>query len=138
MLQADLFWVFAMGAYFAAMAGDNLKKTDSMFVNKYFVFTLAFFSVIFAPGGAYLLWQFPEWGSMFVSDRSLHGIWACLFVHANVSVGLLGFCVGYKVVTSTNDLAVHKYWTGAYSGLFATMSFCYDRSLYTGRTGSYH
>ena len=132
MIQVDVFWSFAMGASFAAMAGESLKKTDSMFVNKYFVYTVAFLSMIFAPSGVYLLWHYPGWETMFFLDRNLHGIWPCLFANTNVSLGVLGFCICYKLIKDGNDLAVHKYWTTAYTCMFAILTFGYDRFLYAG------
>lgn len=87
MIQVDVFWAFAMGASFAVAATEGLKKSESMFCNKYFVYTVCFLSMIFAPSGIYLLWHFTGWETMFFLDRDLHGIWPCIFAHTNVSLG---------------------------------------------------
>ena len=122
-----------MGAMFASLAQEGIKRSDSMFVNKYFVYTVCFLSMLFAPSGVYLLWHHCGWETMFLLDRSMHGIWPCLFANTNVSLGVLGFIICYKLIKSGHTRLQHQLWTGSYTCMFAILTFGYDRFLYAGR-----
>ncbi|CAH1792480.1 unnamed protein product [Owenia fusiformis] len=132
MIQVDVFWSFAMGAQFAASAPKGIKYSNSMFVNKYFVFTVCFLSMIFAPSGIYLLWQHCGWETMWHYSKDMHGIWPCLFAHTNISLGVLGYVLAYKCIKGNQELLAHTLWVGAYTCMFAILSFGYDRFLYAG------
>lgn len=48
MIQADIFWTFAIGSSFAAAASKGLKREPRPFANRYFLKTLIFPSKTFS------------------------------------------------------------------------------------------
>jgi hypothetical protein len=102
MVQVDVFWTYALGAGFAAAAARQLKEVSreggSPFTTPYFVSTLLFLSILFVPSGVCLLWAFPGWETMFAGDRSLPAWLVTLFCVTNITQGILGFWVAYKLI----------------------------------------
>lgn len=133
MIQVDVFWSFALGASFAALNAEGIKRSSSMFVNKYFVFTIAYLSLVFAPSGIYLLWHHTAWETMFYLDKSMHGILPCIFAHTNVSLGIIGFMFCYKLIKGGREELAHPVWILSYICMFAILTFGYDRFLYAGK-----
>ena len=133
MIQVDLFLSFAIGASLAAAAGDKLKNVKCAYVNEYFVYTVCYLGLVFAPSGIYFLWQHPGWETMFFYDRTeLHGIVPCLFTVTNVLFGIVGFQLSYRLVRSDREAAAHGIWTTAVTCMLAIWGFGYDRALYPG------
>jgi len=112
MLQVDIIWGYAFGATFAAGAARQLQKEDKSFDNKYYVHVLLFLSILFAPSGLYLLWQFPHWETMQVAYRhsDLPAWLVVLFAITNVTQGILGYWVGYKLARKGKLYGVHLNW----------------------------
>lgn len=133
MIQVDVFWSFAMGASLATLAGERLKKETSIIVNKYFIYTVCYLSLIFSPSGVYLLWQHTGWETMFFfGPEDLHGIFPCLFALTNVLLGVIGFVLCAYLVREGNDGTAHALWTTSYTCMFAILTFGYDRFIYAG------
>ena len=88
-----------MGAMFAYSAKHFFRINHSapaptFLVNWYFVYTVLYLSIFFAPSGAYLLWQYTGWETMFFYRRSdLHGLLPTIFAATNVLLGVLGFLI---------------------------------------------
>lgn len=112
MVQVDIIWGYAFGATFAAGAARQLKKERQPFNNKYYVHVLLFLSIFFAPSGLYLLWQFPHWETMQVAWRhsDLPAWLVVLFAVTNITQGILGYWVGYKLIRSGNFYGAHLNW----------------------------
>jgi hypothetical protein len=103
MVQVDVFWSFALGAGFAACAARQLKKEEKPFESKYFVKTLLYLSILFVPSGATLLWGFPEWETMQAGTYKTIPAWlVMLFSITNVTQGILGYWLGYRLVRKGN------------------------------------
>eukprot|EP01061_Rhynchopus_euleeides_P000715 TRINITY_DN10519_c0_g1_i1.p2 TRINITY_DN10519_c0_g1~~TRINITY_DN10519_c0_g1_i1.p2 ORF type:complete len:281 (+),score=121.25 TRINITY_DN10519_c0_g1_i1:81-923(+) len=141
MLQVDVFWSFAIGGIFAHCAGDALTKHPSAYENWYFVYTIMFLSLVFAPSGAYLLSRNPGWESMFVFNRESFGVhrWEdaaipAFFAHTNVSLGLFGFLAVRALNRAGMRWAGTFLWHSAYSVMFAILGMGYGRFLYPGTT----
>jgi len=136
MIEVDVFWSFAMGGSFAAAASPFLLEPrfqSEPFVNRYFVYTLLYLSLLFAPSGAYLLWQHTGWETMWVfSDRKMHGILPLLFAFTNVAQGILGFYLVRKCIEKRYYLLATFLWTSAYAIMFGILGFGYKRFLYPG------
>ena len=137
MILVDVFWSFAMGAAFACAASEGIQRSKHIFINKYFIFTVCYLSMIFAPSGIYLLWNHTAWETMFFLDRSLHGIWPCVFAHTNVLLGVLGFCVCYRMIQAGMAGSAHAVWTTSYTCMFSILTFGYNRFLYAGNIPSF-
>jgi hypothetical protein len=105
MVQVDIFWSFGIGAGFAAAAARQLKDKDDPFETKYFVKTLIYLSVFFVPSGAILLWGFPEWETMQAGRYETIPAWLVgLFTVTNVTQGILGFWLAYRLIKAGNTL----------------------------------
>lgn len=118
MVQVDIFWSYAIGAGFSLAAWRQIKKIKesrstadadtntkrkypSPFENLYFVKTLLYVAALFAPSGIYLLWAFPSWETMHVGTYETIPAWiVALFAISNVTQGILGYWVTYKLYTA--------------------------------------
>jgi len=134
MIQVDVFWSFAIGASLATAASERLKSEKSLVVNQYFVYTVCYLSLIFAPSGAYLLWQHTGWETLFFySFYEIHGIFACLFAFTNILLGIAGFLICGALIRLGHESKVHAIWTTPYICMFSILSFGYDRFLHSGK-----
>ncbi len=128
MVQVDVFWSYGLGASFAAAAARQLKNSDSPFVSKYFVYTLLFLSLIFAPSGIYLLWQFPHWETMQVAST-----WSDLpawlvtgFAVTNVLLGILGYWVSLLFIRQGKFYTAHIQYFLGYFFMFFILLYGWD------------
>ena len=103
MVQVDVFWSYGIGAGFAYAAKEQLahkpptKENGGLMSNPYFTKNLLYLATLFGPSGIYLLWQFTSWETMHALDRSMPAWLVVGFAITNVTQGMLGFWVTYKL-----------------------------------------
>lgn len=140
MIQVDVFWSFAMGCQFALYADEGWhRRCDCPYVNRYFVFTVCFLSMLFAPSGTYLLNRFPAWETMFVYGRDSFGanswygaLLPTVFTATNTLLGLIGFRLTYMLLRlERRRLAYYIFVTG-YQLFFSIIGFGSARFMYSG------
>lgn len=137
MVQVDIVWSYAFGATFAACAARQLRHQASAFENRFFVFTLLFLSVFFAPSGIYLLWEHTQWETMQVATTmsDIPAWLVTLFAVTNITQGILGFWVSFKLIQKDNFYGAHANWMVAWI-IFWFLLVCgwdgtgYQRFLY--------
>jgi len=97
MVQVDIFWSYGLASGLALAANRKLKSIEKPFESKYFLMTVLWLAIFFAPSGIYLLWEFPSWETMFVAadHRSIPTWLVALFSVSNITQGILGFYVTY-------------------------------------------
>jgi hypothetical protein len=61
--------------------------------NPYLLATVLYAALLFAPSGACLLWEFPDWETMQAGSRDLPAWLVSCFAITNVSQAMLGFVV---------------------------------------------
>lgn len=107
MVQVDVFWSYGLASGLTLAAGPHLKRCDDVWGNKYLVAILLWISALFAPSGMYLLWNFPDWETMFVAaSRDDIPAWlVALFGVTNVTQGLLGYWVTCHYLRQGRDAA---------------------------------
>ena len=112
MVQVDIVWSYAFGATFAAGAARQLQKEAKPFQNRYYIHLLYYLAIFFAPSGLYLLWQFPHWETMQVAFRhsDLPAWLVVLFAITNVTQGIAGWYVGYRLVRKNSLYGAHLNW----------------------------
>jgi hypothetical protein len=134
MIEVDVFWSFAMGAGFAAMAHREIERGAG---ERVLLYTVLFLSLLFAPSGLYLLWRFPGWESMylFASKDELHAALPTLFALTNVLLGVLGFLVAAWLVRRGSLRGAHLASSVAYQAMFAVLGFGYRRFMYPEAEG---
>lgn len=112
MVQVDIIWGYAFGATFAAGAARQLQKEAKPFQNRYYTHLLHYLAIFFAPSGLYLLWQFPHWETMQVAWRhsDLPAWLVVLFAITNVTQGMVGWYVGYRLIRKKNFYGAHLNW----------------------------
>jgi len=144
MVQVDVFWGYGFGASLALASGNQLAKATEPFYNKYFVNTVLFLSLFWAPTGMLLLLKHPSWETMQVTDNFLSmSPWLVLsFGITNVTQGVLGFWIGQKLMAKGNYLYANLNWIFGYFGMFFILlygwdglgydRFLYDRDMLTG------
>ncbi len=115
-VRTDVVWSYAFGASFAAAAYHKLKNESRPFTTKYFVFTLLFLSILFAPSGIYLLWEHTQWETMQVatSKDDLPSWLVTLFAVTNITQGILGYFVSYKLIKAKKIFGAHCNWIAAW------------------------
>jgi len=128
MVQVDIFWSYAIGASFAAAACRQLQQEEQPFQNKYFTYTLFYLACFFAPSGIYLLWNFPHWETMHVarSHLDLPAWLVVLFAITNVTQGLLGFYICYRLIRRGRYYAAHLQWYAGYFCMFFILLYGWD------------
>lgn len=47
----------------------SLRRLKEPYVNAYFLWNLLYLSLLFAPSGAYLLWEHTHWETMFFLEE---------------------------------------------------------------------
>ena len=144
MVQVDVFWSYGLGASFAAAAARQLRKIGNPFESKYFTCTLLFLSLVFAPSGIYLLWEFPHWETMQVATTwgDLPAWLVTTFAVTNVALGILGFYVSYWFIKKGRYYAAHiQYFLGYFCMFFILLygwdgtgwqRFLYDATMHDG------
>ena len=112
MVQVDIVWSYAFGASIAAASGPMLAAETKAFDNKFYVRVLVFLACFFAPSGMLLLWNFPSWETMQVakSAADLPGWLVTLFCVTNVTQGILGYYVTYRLARADKTFGVHLNW----------------------------
>ncbi len=142
MVQVDIFWSFAIGAGFAASASKQLEKEDKPFESKAFMKNLLWLSIFFVPSGATLLWGFPAWETMQVGTYKTIPAWlVALFCGTNITQGILGFWVTYKLIQGRKIYAANLMWMLGYFCMFFILVHGWDgtgyqRFLYSARDWS--
>jgi hypothetical protein len=116
MVQVDIVWSYAFGATLAAAAARQLKNEEKPFDNKYFTYILIFLAVLFAPSGIYLLWQFPHWETMQVAatHSDIPSWLVVVFSITNITQGILGYWVSYKLIRKGKIYGAHLNWIVAW------------------------
>jgi hypothetical protein len=137
MVQVDVFWGYGLGASLAVASGVQLTGNREPFYSKYFVQTVLFLSLFWAPTGMLLLLKHPSWETMQAAD-SLQSIspWLVLsFGITNITQGILGFWIGQRLMVKGNYLWANINWILGYYGMFFILLYGwdglgYDRFLY--------
>ncbi|MDH5671350.1 MAG: hypothetical protein OEZ06_04325 [Myxococcales bacterium] len=103
MVQVDVFWSYGIGAGFAYAAQKQLadkpptRENGGLLANPYFARNLLYLACFFGPSGIYLLWQFTSWETMHALDKTMPAWLVTTFAITNVTQGLLGFWVTYRL-----------------------------------------
>lgn len=100
MVQVDVFWSYGLGSGLALAAGRQLEKKEEPWLNPYFLGTLLWIALFFAPSGLYLLWNFPYWETMFLarSHDDIPAWLVVLFAVTNVTQGVLGYYAVWRLL----------------------------------------
>lgn len=137
MVEVDVFWAYGFGASLAAASGRQLAKKEKPFESKYFVQTLLFLALVWAPTGMLLLIRHPSWETMQVADDFYSmSEWLILgFGFTNVTQGILGFWVGLQLMKAGKYYLSQLNWIFGYFGMFFILLYGwdglgYDRFLY--------
>ncbi|UCD84184.1 MAG: hypothetical protein JSU92_13025 [Deltaproteobacteria bacterium] len=131
MVQVDIFWSFAIGAGFAASAAKQLEKEEKPFESKAFIKNLLWLSIFFVPSGATLLWGFPAWETMQVGTYENIPAWlVALFCGTNITQGILGFWVTYRLIRARKIYAANLMWMLGYFCMFFILVHGWDGTGY--------
>lgn len=136
MVQVDVFWSYGIGAGFAYAAQRQLKEkpptkaNGGWFANKYFNLNVLYLATIFAPSGLYLLWQFTNWETMQVGDKTMPAWLVTLFAITNVTQGMLGFWVTHKLLSVGKRYAAFLQVFAGYFGMFFILVHGWDGKGY--------
>jgi hypothetical protein len=128
MVQVDVFWGYGLGASLAVASGVQLTEKPEPFYSKYFVYTILFLSLFWAPTGMLLLLRHPSWETMQAAG-SLGDIspWLVLsFGITNVTQGILGFWIGQKLMSKGKYLWANINWVLGYYGMFFILLYGWD------------
>jgi hypothetical protein len=152
MVQVDVFWAYGLGAGFAVAASRQLRarqalraadehalegaavpegaRVPHLWQTPWFVATLLFMALLFAPSGIYLLWEFPSWETMHAGDRSLPAWLVVAFAITNVTQGLLGFWVVERLLAYGRTYLAYLQPIAAYFGMFFILVHGWDGEGY--------
>jgi len=139
MIQIDLLLSYGFSSGIALAARKNLEKEKSLWTNKYFMTTLLWLSLAFAPQVVYLIWRFPAWESMFVvTEYSDYPAWFASVISIGIIVlGISGFYITSRLLKGGNLIAggAQMVGSGGAALLLVTVGWDgtgLDRLLYAG------
>src|SRR4051812_31150524 len=120
MVQVDVFWAYGWGASLAAAAGRPLAKSERPFASSYYVSTVLFLALCWAPTGMLLLLRHPSWETMQAAPQlqSLSEWLILAFGITNITQGMLGFWIGQRLLRQGKDYLAHLNWLAGYFGMF--------------------
>lgn len=141
MVQVDVFWSYSLGAGFALSASRQLLKKHKQqqhsqqeesgpFITSYFITTVLYLALLFAPSGLYLLWQFTSWETMHVLDRNMSPLLVILFAITNVTQGMLGFWAVYALARSGKKYLAYLQFFAGYFFMFFILVHGWDGTGY--------
>ena len=137
MVEVDVFWAYGLGAALGAASGRQTAKKKRPLESKYFVLTLLFLAIIWAPTGMLLLIKHPSWETMQLADHfySMPSWLVLLFGITNVTQGALGFWVSQRLMHAKKYYFAQLNWMAGYFGMFFILLYGwdglgYDRFLY--------
>lgn len=144
MVQVDVFWAYGFGASLAVAAGNRLVREQKPLESRYFVWTLLFLALCWAPTGMLLLIRHPSWETMQVAADfpAINEFLVLGFGITNVTQGILGFWTGYLLLRSGRHHLANLNWLLGYFGMFFILvygwdglgydRFFYDRDMVAG------
>lgn len=144
MVQVDVFWAYGLGASLAAAAGRQLRREPRPFVTHYFVLTVLFLALVWAPTGLLLLLRHPSWETMQVAPSlsAIPPFVVLAFGVTNVTQGILGYWVGQRLMARGRSELAQLNWLAGYLGMFFILlygwdglgydRFLYDRDMFNG------
>lgn len=137
MVQVDVFWAYGWGASLAVAAGRPLARAERPLETRYFVSTLLFLSLAWAPTGMLLLLRHPSWETMQAAPRlgAISEWLILLFGITNITQGILGFWIGQRLLVRGHGYLAQLNWIAGYFGMFFILLYGwdglgYDRFLY--------
>ncbi|NRA63276.1 MAG: hypothetical protein HRU19_02265 [Pseudobacteriovorax sp.] len=134
MVQVDIFWSMAIGAGCAVSAIPKIVAETEEGVggfwdgmkSPYFLATLLFVALVFAPSGTMLLWSFTSWETMHVGTRDLP-IWLVGgFAITNVSQCILGFLLAYWWIKNAKYYKAYLLFFYGYLAMFFVLAHGWD------------
>jgi hypothetical protein len=148
MVQVDVFWSYGLGASMALAAGRQLvarreiarrdtsgaaerlpgdpEDRASLWRNPFFLKTILYAALLFAPSGAYLLWSFPDWETMHAGDRGLAAWLVAAFAVTNVTQAMLGFWVVERLLRGGRRYAATLQVVAAYLAMLFILVHGWD------------
>lgn len=144
MVEVDVFWAYGFGASLALGAGRQLAKKARPFESRYFVWTVLFLALCWAPTGMLLLIRHPSWETMQAADSlaSMNEFLILGFGLTNITQGILGFWVGVLLLRQNRIYLANLNWMLGYFGMFFILvygwdglgfdRFFYDRDMVAG------
>jgi hypothetical protein len=137
MVQVDVFWAYGWGASLAVAAGRPLARAPRPLETRYFVSTLLFLSLAWAPTGMLLLLRHPSRETMQAAPQlgAISEWLILLFGITNITQGILGFWVGQRLLARGHGYLAQLNWLAGYFGMFFILLYGwdglgYDRFLY--------
>ncbi|MCW7540573.1 hypothetical protein OOT46_22370 [Aquabacterium sp. A7-Y] len=144
MVQVDIFWAWGLGGALAVAAGSPSRALARPLESRYFVTTLLFLALIWAPSGLYLLLRHPSWETMQVAENfaSLPAWLVLAFGITNITQGVLGYLVGIRLLRAGRVHLAQLNWLAGHYAMFFVLiygwdgrgydRFLYDRDLWPG------
>lgn len=107
------------------LPGDP-KDRSSLWRNPFFLGTVLYAALLFAPSGAYLLWEFPDWETMHVGSRELPAWLVAGFAITNVTQAMVGFAVVEWLLVRGRAYAAYLQVLGGYLGMLFILVHGWD------------
>lgn len=160
MVQVDVFWSYGIGSTFAVAASRQLltaharaprraaasgvgafnrvgggraggaPRDGGAFDSKFFLRTVLYLALLFAPSGIWLLWAFPSWETMHAGGRDLPAWLVAAFAITNVTQGILGFWVAHRLIVRGRTYAAYLNIVLAYFAMFFVLVHGWDGTGY--------
>ncbi len=146
MVQVDIFWSYSLGAGMALAAARQIQAKhatanndhskpeasdfDKAFDSPYFLKTILYLAILFAPSGVALLWGFPSWETMHVGSKDMPTWLVTGFAISNITQGMLGYWVVRKLILSHKLYQAFLHYIAGYFMLFFILIHGWDGTGY--------
>src|SRR5687767_4244632 len=130
MVQVDIFWSYGLAAGLTLAAKSRIQRDPKPFTNEHFLGVIGWIALFFAPSGLYLLWEFPYWETMFLAreHRDIPTWLVVLFGITNITQGILGYWVTWKLLRQGRNLAAVLQPIWSHAAMFTILTFGWDGS----------
>ena len=105
---ADYSFMFIVGLLYSLMNYDLIKRSGSVFKNKYFLYAIIFQTVFCMPLSILCYIVYPDWCLMYWVDSSLLPIWVPIIFYAIYYLFLMaGYWIGYSAENKSRGFAMN-------------------------------
>jgi hypothetical protein len=144
-VQVDVFWAYAIGAGCATAAAASAPPppTRRLAGDPHFTTTVLYLACAFAPSGIWLLWQFPDWETMYAARTAadLPAWLVAAFAATNVTQGVLGYAVAAAMWRRGHRYLSWLQMPLGYLAMFFVLAYGWDgtgyRRFFSGDPGAF-
>jgi uncharacterized protein (DUF362 family) len=135
---ADYSFMFIVGMLYSLMNYDLIRRSGSIFKNKYFLYALVYQVVFMMPLAIISYVFYPDWCWMYYVEAKAVPIWGTILAYSLYYIlYIAGYGIGYLAENKSRGSAMNILFLSIiFFGIFSIIT--YDRLFYVGTIGQYN